>query len=255
MGKLIRLDLDDVYLRIPADYLPLYHTICQMMADYGEDMLKDCKAKCKDKNESAIDCYNMFNAALSAKKLGKDKLAETIIVYLKAKIKQIYNKKIVTEFVYPLNNDGTLQLTSIFENEMQNFYIDETVFDCYFGYVGNETEGYDIESAFDGKLNNIIGFHEISLEQGDYPYKNYFAFAVPEWFILSPICGYVDDDGNESYVKATYTIEKIKHKGIVYNVYFITDCIYKKDDENELNTYIFVIDYFTNKYFTLIKEE
>lgn len=82
---------DWVYTIVPYDYIPVYHAILEMMSSYGEAMLKDCKAKCADKNENVIDCYNMFNGAVASYRTGKKKLADTIIKYLKAKIKQIAN--------------------------------------------------------------------------------------------------------------------------------------------------------------------
>ena len=110
MSKLIQIDLEYVYVTIPAEYICVYHRILAMMADYGEEMLKDCKASCTDKNNNVIECFNMFNSAVAARKLGKDKLAETIIKYVKAKINQIY-KGIdnSTNFVFPVDETGKLK--------------------------------------------------------------------------------------------------------------------------------------------------
>ena len=110
MSKLIQIDLEYVYVTIPAEYICVYHRILAMMADYGEEMLKDCKASCTDKNNNVIECFNMFNSAVAARKLGKDKLAETIIKYVKAKINQIY-KGIdnSTNFVFPVDETGQLK--------------------------------------------------------------------------------------------------------------------------------------------------
>lgn len=78
-----------VYTKIPIDYVCVYHTILTLMAEYGQDMLKDCKTRCADRSENILDCYNMFNSAIAANRIGETKLAETIIKYVKAKIKQI----------------------------------------------------------------------------------------------------------------------------------------------------------------------
>ena len=32
-----------IYTTIPAEYVCVYHKILAMLADYGEEMLKDCK--------------------------------------------------------------------------------------------------------------------------------------------------------------------------------------------------------------------
>lgn|SRR5574344_2111757 len=110
MSKIKEVELEYVYVTIPADYICVYHRILAMLADYGEEMLKDCKASCTDRNSSVIECYNMFNAAVAARKLGKDKLAETLIKYIKAKINQIYQgHDNSTSFIFPVDEDGHIQ--------------------------------------------------------------------------------------------------------------------------------------------------
>ena len=99
-----------IYATIPAEYVCVYHKILAMLADYGEEMLKDCKASCTDRNSSVIECYNMFNAAISARTIGKGKLAETIIHYIKVKINQIYKgKEGVPGFVFPIDEKGMIK--------------------------------------------------------------------------------------------------------------------------------------------------
>lgn len=99
-----------IYVTIPAEYICIYHRILAMLADYGEEMLKDCKASCTDKNSGVIECKNMFDAAVAARKLGKDKLAETLIKYIKVKINQIYKgKDNSTSFVFPVDENGELK--------------------------------------------------------------------------------------------------------------------------------------------------
>lgn len=81
-----------IHIMIPAEYMHVYRRLAVLLADYGEDMLKDCKASCKDRNAGVIECYNMFNAAVAAKELGKTKLADLIIKYISAKIDYIYTQ-------------------------------------------------------------------------------------------------------------------------------------------------------------------
>ena len=110
MSELIQIEPEYIYVTIPAEYICVYHRILAMLADYGEDMLKDCKASCTDRNSGVIECFNMFNAAVAARKLGKDKLAETLIKYIKAKINQIYRgKDNSTSFVFPVDENGQLK--------------------------------------------------------------------------------------------------------------------------------------------------
>ena len=110
MSEFIQIEPEYIYVTIPAEYICIYHRILAMLADYGEDMLKDCKASCTDRNSGVIECFNMFNAAVAARKLGKDKLAETLIKYIKAKINQIYGgKDNSTSFVFPVDENGQLK--------------------------------------------------------------------------------------------------------------------------------------------------
>lgn len=88
MAALVVTEKEYVYLKIPTKYIAIYHQICELMVDFGEDMLKDCKADCANKNVEIQKCFNMFNAALMAHSLGKTKHEETLIKYLKAKLKQ-----------------------------------------------------------------------------------------------------------------------------------------------------------------------
>ena len=110
MNEIKQIEPEYVYVTIPAEYICVYHRILAMMADYGEDMLKNCKASCTDKNNNVIECFNMFNAAVAARKLGKDKLAETLIKYIKAKINQIYKGlDNSTSFVFPIDENGEIK--------------------------------------------------------------------------------------------------------------------------------------------------
>lgn len=110
MNEIKQIEPEYVYVTIPAEYICVYHRILAMMADYGEEMLKDCKASCTDKNSGVIECFNMFNSAVAARKLGKDKLASVIITYVKAKINQIYKgKDNSTSFVFPIDENGEIK--------------------------------------------------------------------------------------------------------------------------------------------------
>ena len=123
MSELIQVEPEYVYVTIPAEYICVYHRILAMLADYGEDMLKDCKASCTDRNSNVIECFNMFNAAVAARKLGKDKLAETLIKYIKAKINQMYRGvDNSTSFVFPVDENGQLK-AFVSCNERPMFYI------------------------------------------------------------------------------------------------------------------------------------
>lgn len=110
MSNFKEIKLEYVYVTIPADYICVYHRILSLLADYGAEMLRDCKANCTDKNSGVIECFNMFNSAVAARKLGDEKLASTIIKYVKAKLNQLYKgKDNSTSFVFPVDETGHLK--------------------------------------------------------------------------------------------------------------------------------------------------
>ena len=140
MSELIQIEPEYVYVTIPAEYICVYHRILAMLADYGEDMLKDCKASCTDRNSNVIECFNMFNAAVAARKLGKDKLAETLIKYIKAKINQMYRGvDNSTSFVFPVDENGQLK-AFVSCNERPMFYINPEDGNLYEHKFGNGFE-------------------------------------------------------------------------------------------------------------------
>lgn len=107
---LVQIEPEYVYVTIPAEYICVYQRILVMMAEYGEEMLKDCKAACKDRNSGVIECFNMFNAAVAARKIGNDKLSSLLINYVKAKINQIYKgTDNSTSVIFPVDENGQLK--------------------------------------------------------------------------------------------------------------------------------------------------
>lgn len=112
-----------IYTTIPAEYVCVYHKILAMLADYGEEMLKDCKVSCTDRNSGVIECKNMFDAAVAARAIGQEKKATLIINYIKAKINQIY-KGIdnSTEFIFPIDENGKLK-AFVSCNDRPRFYV------------------------------------------------------------------------------------------------------------------------------------
>lgn len=158
MSELIQVEPEYVYVTVPAEYICVYHRILAMMADYGEELLKNCKASCTDKNNNIIECFNMFNAAVSAKKLGKDKLAETIIKYVKVKINQIYKGfDNSTSFVFPIDENGEIKAI-VSCGERPKFYINPKDMGLY---------EHKLNNGFDEHF--MLGPEDLlSLNQNDY---------------------------------------------------------------------------------------
>lgn len=113
-----------VYMMIPAEYVCIYHKLLVLFADYGVQMLDNCNASCKDANKSLINCFNMFNSAIAAKKLGNDKLATLLIKYIEEKLNVIYdNDAPCPDIIYPVDEKGKL-LAMVGCAETPRFYID-----------------------------------------------------------------------------------------------------------------------------------
>lgn len=155
MSNLVEIEPEYVYVTIPAEYVCVYHRILAMLADYGEEMLKDCKASCTDRNSGVIECFNMFNSAVAARKLGKDKLANTIIVYIKAKINQIYKgKDNSTSFVFPVDENGQIK-AFVSCGERPKFEINPDDGQLYEHKLGNGfTEHFKLGPEDESKIKN-----------------------------------------------------------------------------------------------------
>lgn len=106
----IEINPEYIYMTIPADYICTYHKILILLSEYGVNMLNDCQAGCTNQNKSIINCFNMFNAAVAARKLGQDKVAETIIKYVNGQLNIINNNiDISTNIVFPVDENGYLK--------------------------------------------------------------------------------------------------------------------------------------------------
>lgn len=138
-----------VYTKIPADYVCIYHKILVLFADFGIDLLNDCKASCKDNNTKVIDCFNMFNAAVAARHLGKDKEAEVLIKYISAQIDLMYNGEDVSpSIVFPVDENGELKAI-VGCGSVPRFQINVEDGHLFKGGVTNNTINNDIYSLGD----------------------------------------------------------------------------------------------------------
>lgn len=136
-----------VYITIPAEYVCIYQKLLIMYVDFGNELLKNCKAPCDSKYRKLIDCYNAFNAAVAAKKLGQDKLAETLIKYVEEQIKVNYNgNPPCPDIVYPITEDGKLYAAVDCGNKPKfNIIVED-------GILNSETKG---------KPTSVYGLSEI----------------------------------------------------------------------------------------------
>lgn len=121
------LNAEYIYVTIPQDYLKVYLHIMAILADYGEEMLKDCKASCTDRNSGIIECFNMFNAAVAARNLGKDKLAKTLIKYVESMLDLNYKDTVIPDNInFPVKEiDAEILLNFAQEERFKVVFADE----------------------------------------------------------------------------------------------------------------------------------
>lgn len=127
--ELVETNPDFVYMVIPAKYVCTYHKLLVMLADVGIEMLNDCTANCKGNNKNIITCWNMFQTACAAYQINKTKEADTIIKYIDAQIKLIYNgtgkETIIGNITLPISEDGILKAIISCGGETPKFEVDE----------------------------------------------------------------------------------------------------------------------------------
>lgn len=182
MADLQEVTLEYIYVTIPADYVCVYHDIMQLLADYGIDMLKDCKASCTSRNSNVIECFNLFNAAVAARKLGNVKLADLLIKYIKAKICSLRDGSSESEFTLNIDGKGDIQVYVKCTDEECKMLADQETIDkiieyysgdeqstwlCYFG----AGEQYDdiLSPTYVINYTELVGSHEVDVVvDGDY---------------------------------------------------------------------------------------
>ena len=235
MSSLQEVNLEYIYVTIPADYVCVYHDIMQLLADYGIEMLKDCKASCTKRNSNVIECFNMFNAAVAARKLGQTKLAETLIKYIKAKINQIRNgSESDTEFTLNIDGKGDIQVYVQCSDEDCKILADaETIEQIINYYSGNDPNTWVCYFGAGEQYNDILsqtyaiyykelnGNHQVEVVvDGDYIILNMPAVAeynritmngfelpmeINEQFTFNGK-DYVSYRSSNAYVKGKYTL-------------------------------------------------
>lgn len=91
MSTPVKTNISYIYATVPANWVKVLHKIYNLMAEYGLDAVKDCKASCNNRNSHIIECYTIFQSALAANNVGRTKEAELLINYLSAQLDIYYN--------------------------------------------------------------------------------------------------------------------------------------------------------------------
>ena len=223
MSELQPIEPEYIYVTIPAEYICVYHRILAMLADYGEEMLKDCKASCTDKNSNVIECFNMFNAACAARLLGQEKKAQLIIKYIKAKINQIYRgADNSTSFVFPVDENGQLK-AFVSCGERPKFEINPDDMELYEHKFGNGFDehfylGPEDESTDDNTISTPIEDSGLSLT------------LTPRYEEVNGIMRPCAD------IVVTYNGVVIDVKDTIYQYYFDEEPVKRFNDITNLST-------------------
>lgn len=157
---------DIIYLKIPKDYIQTYNKLLIYLADFGEDALKNCDSACSRTNKNIIKCWNMFQSALAAKELGKDKLADVIIKYINAQLDIIYKGIVIDDYVFTggtqlivSSEETTLTVDNIVSTKngnIQNFFVKENTEHLH-DITINKEEGsivFTIDANYDDNNRN-----------------------------------------------------------------------------------------------------
>lgn len=152
----VEVDADVVYLTIPKQYVCVYHKLLVYLADFGENVIKDCKAMCNNNNLYIIQCWNMFQSAIACYTLGLLDKADLFIDYIEAQLDLLY--KGTDKEVYcggsslPITEDGKLKARVSCAHNGIKFYVDEETKELYEEILSEKqnTPTYTIED------NNLI---------------------------------------------------------------------------------------------------
>ena len=127
IGDKQEVDVEYVYLTIPASYVCVYHKLLAYMADLGRAQIEDCNSTCKGNGKNIISCWNLFQSAIACHALGQDKEAEFFIDYIKTQLTNLYkgqDKEVFSNSVpLAITKDGKLKAAVSCGSNIK-FYVD-----------------------------------------------------------------------------------------------------------------------------------
>lgn len=153
-------------IHIPKKYLPIYKAIIILYAELGYDSLQDCKTFCKGRNKDIIDCYIMFETAISAFYNGNEKLCNTIMTTLKAQLNLLAKNNIGNlNFTIPLDSKGNINLfvvSDLQDEDNTELFIDNNLLNFLndtFATIEDLEKAINDSIILEGKLNNLGGIN------------------------------------------------------------------------------------------------
>lgn len=150
-----------VYLEIPIDYICVYNKLKYLIYNYGIDLINDCSSSCKPKNQEIVNCWNLFQLAVT--NYNNDNITDdnNIINNIKDKINKLYKTISNVDYngidEYYINEEGTSKTKIICNNntyELPNLKIEYEFVLNSENYIEDEGRGKDV--IIDITSNKII---------------------------------------------------------------------------------------------------
>jgi len=119
-----------IYYDVPAEYMFTFYALMQLLSEYGELMLKDCKASCNNTNANIIRYFNMFYSGLVSISNRKREIGVKLINNVTQSLKDNYPGLINTySFIFVANNKLKILVEQGEEHPV--FKIDEDDMELY----------------------------------------------------------------------------------------------------------------------------
>ena len=77
---------------IPTEFSETYYKLCNLMANYGLDLLKDCKIGCDSKHIKLIECWNVFQSACAAYNTEQLRVADLLHTFVTEQLNLLYGE-------------------------------------------------------------------------------------------------------------------------------------------------------------------
>lgn len=147
-----------VYMTIPVDYICTYHKIIMYIADFGKDIINDCKATCNTKGRTINSCWNLFQSAVANYNIGNKKEAQFFIDYIEKQLDLMYqgvsNRSYPKSMPIKITPDGHLQAILTCNNGT-HFVVDSETGRLYQEYLETNNSIPD-ENEYEIESNNLI---------------------------------------------------------------------------------------------------
>lgn len=186
---------DLIYLSIPKKFESVYYKLLHAIADFGQQILKECDSSNCDNN--LISCWNLFQSAIACEELNRTKESELFINFIEKQLAIIYKNNIIDT--------------------------KDTIYAVFIGAHPSGELNFDIKDKNYfiqyNKKNNITGDYKIYINA----YGNYGWICVPKEFDTIKVTS-----GNffDVPLKGPITqVVNINDENIEYNCYRISEAL------------------------------